>query len=286
MSRPPAPTRARTRALPGPAAFAARALLAALALAPPTAFAESSLALRAGDDTEAIGATTFDASGRAIGRSSFETWTEDDGSHRMRVTLGTDEGARNVSQAVLAPVAGGLAGAPSTDEVTLRVIEERSQSTTADGKTLPLLVIDHRAGRVSCYEEGKPESEGRHVAIEGDDRVVNVPMQMLFLPLVQGEVDVVRFQIAACSNGPVLHDMIAVRSGTRTKLGRKVVEIEYGPDFGEAVAWLASRLLPSFSFWFDADTGAYLGHRMPLHRKGPEITLVRQGLTPPELGIE
>lgn len=261
-------------------------MLVALPLAPASALAESSLALRAGEPLEAIGATTFDERGRAIGRSSFEAWTEDDGSRRIKVTMGTDAGGRNVSQAILAPVAGGLAGTPPTAGLELRVVEERSQSTTAEGRTLPLLVIDHRAGRVSCYDEGESESGGRHLEIGGDDRVVNVPMQLLFDPLVRGDIDAVRFQIAACNDGPVLHDMIAVRGKTRTRVGRKVVEIEYGPDFGETVAWFASRLLPSFSFWFDADTGAYLGHRMPLHRKGPEITLVRQGLTPPEIGIE
>ncbi|MCR9096327.1 MAG: hypothetical protein NXI30_19040 [bacterium] len=266
--------------------FASLATWVAIALAPTSALGESSLALRAGHSLEAIGATTFDERGRAIGHSSFEAWKEDDGSHRMKVTMGTDAGGRNVSQAVLAPVAGGLAGAPPTDGLTLRVVEERSQSTTAEGRILPLLVIDHRAGRVSCYDEGESESGGRHVDIEGDDRVVNVPMQLLFDPLVRGDIDAVHFQIAACNDGPVLHDMIAVRGKTRNQLGRKVVEIEYGPDFGKTVAWLASRLLPSFSFWFDADTGAYLGHRMPLHRKGPEITLVRQGLTLPEIGIQ
>ncbi len=261
-------------------------MLGLLLLAPAPTHAESSLALRAESSLEPIGATTFDESGRAIGRSSFEAWTEDDGSHRMRVTMGTDDGGRNVSQAVLAPIAGSVTGSATEEALRLRVVEERSQSTTADGRTLPLLVIDHRAGRVSCYDGADAEAGGRHVAIEGDDRVVNVPMQLLFAPLVSGEIDAVRFQIAACDDGPVLHDMIAVRGKTRTRAGRKVVEIEYGPDFGEAVAWLASRLLPSFSFWFDADDGAYLGHRMPLHRKGPEITLVRQGLTPPEIGID
>lgn len=262
------------------------AVLGALLFAPTTAVAESSLFLEMGAGLERIGATTFDQAGQAIGRSDFEAWTEDDGSRLMRVTMRTDAGGQNVSQALLAPVAGGLAGAPGTAAETLRVVEERSHSTTADGKTLPLLVIDHRAGRVSCYDAGNTESQGRHVAIEGDDRVVNVPMQLLFLPLARGEVDAVRFQIAACEDGPTLYDMIAVRGGTRTKRGRRVIEVEYRPDFGKAVAWLAARLLPSFSFWFDADSGAYLGHRMPLHRKGPEITLVRQGLTPPELGIE
>ena len=57
-------------------------------------------------------------------------------------------------------------------------------------------------------------------------------------------------------------------------------------DLGSTVAFFASRLLPSFSFWFDAKDGAYLGHRMPLHRKGPEVVLVRSGLTPRDLGVE
>lgn len=277
------PARTRPRL---PSLAAAAALSVFVGLSPDAAEAESSLALRAETALEPIGATTFDEAGRAIGRSSFEAWTEDDGSHRIRVTMGTNDGGRNVSQAVLAPIAGGLAGAANTADLTLRVLEERSQSTTPDGRRLPLLVIDHLAGRVSCYDEGEPRSAGRHVEIEGDDRVVNVPMQLLFAPLVSGERDAVHFQIAACDDGPVLHDMIAVRGKPRTRAGRKVVEIEYGPDFGEAVAWLAGRLLPSFSFWFDADSGAYLGHRMPLYRKGPQITLVRQGLTPPEIGID
>lgn len=280
------PARPRPCHLSLPSLAAATVLSVVVGLSPDSAEAESSLALRAETALEPIGATTFDEAGRAIGRSSFEAWTEDDGSHRMRVTMRTDDGGRNVSQAVLAPIAGGLAGAATTKDLTLRVLEERSQSTTSDGRRLPLLVIDHRAGRVSCFDEGEPRSAGRHVEIEGDDRVVNVPMQLLFTPLVSGERDAIHFQIAACDEGPVLHDMIAIRGKTRTQAGRKIVEIEYGPDFGEAIAWLASRLLPSFSFWFDADSGAYLGHRMPLHRKGPEITLVRQGLTPPEIGID
>lgn len=253
--------------------------------APTTARAESSVRLVLAEALEEIGATTFDGRGRAIGRSRFVVETEPDGSQRMRVTMGTDDGGRNVSQALLAPIAGVAAGAPAGDATTLRLLEERSQATTADGRLFPLLVIDHEAGRVSCYDGDSTDSAGRHVDLPSEDRVVNVPMQMLFVPLVRGEIDTVRFQIATCGDGPVLHDMIAVRGATRQHGDREVVEIEYGPDFGEALAWLASRLLPSFSFWFDASDGTYLGHRMPLHRKGPEIILVRQGLTPPELGI-
>jgi hypothetical protein len=80
--------------------------------------------------------------------------------------------------------------------------------------------------------------------------------------------------------------MIAVPGPRFEREGREIVEIRYGPDLGSAVAFFASRLLPSFSFWFDAKDGAYLGHRMPLHRQGPEVVLVRSGLTPRDLGVE
>ena len=110
-------------------------------------------------------------------------------------------------------------------------------------------------------------------------------MQLLFQPLVRGEVEDLRFQIVLCSDGPQLQDMIAVRGPRFERDGREIVEIRYGPDLGKTVAFFASRLLPSFSFWFDAKDGAYLGHRMPLHRKGPEVVLVRSGLTPKDLGV-
>ena len=284
MPDTPVPARTRTRRFSFHRSLRL-ALIGALVL-PTAAAAESSVRLEAGALIEALGATTFDAAGRAIGRSHFEVETEADGSRLMRVEMATDDGGRNVSQALLAPVAGGLTGGSSADGLTLRLLEERSQSTTADGRRLPLLVIDHRTRRVSCYDDGAPDADGRHVDLPDEDRVVNVPMQLLFLPLVRGEVDSVRFQIATCGDGPVIHDMIAVRGSTRKRGDREIVEVEYGPDFGKTVAWLASRLLPSFSFWFDANDGAYLGHRMPLHRQGPEITLVRQGLTPPEIGID
>jgi hypothetical protein len=111
-------------------------------------------------------------------------------------------------------------------------------------------------------------------------------MQLLFRPLVTGASKAVHFQIALCRDGPVLHKMIAVRGPTTRLQGREVLEIRYGPDLGSAISWFASRLLPKFSFWFDARDGEYLGHRMPLHRKGPEVLMVRQGLTPLDIGLD
>lgn len=274
--------------------------------------AESGVMLKIPSIMENIGATTFDADGQAVGKSRLEIERRQDGSKKIRISMNIAGGGSNISQATLSPVSTELQGetadalvgdgarvsnaarphfdasVPRPNAQVFRVTEERSQSWSAEGRTFPLLVIDHEQKRVSCYPDGEsdPEMHVQHVSIPDGDRVVNVPMQLLFQPLVEGKVDSVRFKIATCADGPVLHEMIAVRAGTTLRDGRRIVEIEYGPDFGATVAWLASRLLPSFSFWFDAQDGSYLGHRMPLHRKGPEITLVRQGLTPIQLGIE
>jgi hypothetical protein len=166
------------------------------------------------------------------------------------------------------------------------LVEQRSQATRSDGVSLDLLVIDHDRGRASCYPAKGAPGEARHIDLPDDDRVVNVPMQLLFQPLVSGEVDRVQFQIVLCRKGPVIHSMVAIPGPRDKRHGREVLEVRYGPDIGSALSFLASRLLPRFSFWFDGEAGEYLGHRMPLHTKGPEVLLVRQGLQPPDLGVE
>lgn len=264
-----------------------------------TASAESRFTLHAPQDFEAIGATTFDEQGHEIGRSSFEGDRDTDGTRHMRVTMSVEGGGQNVSQATFVPVpldaavAGASEGARAgletsvdrVQEIALRLVEQRSQATSADGKVFPLLVIDHQARRVSCIPANGDASQAEHVEIPENDRVVNVPMQLLFLPMVRGEVDTLNFQVAMCKPEPVIYQMIAVRNEPVVRDGRRIIQIEYGPDLGKTIAWLASRLLPSFAFWFDADTGEYIGHRMPLHREGPEILLVRTGLDPLQIGL-
>lgn len=241
---------------------------------------------------EAVGATTFDENGDAVGQSSFEVETEADGRRHMYVKLAIEGGGSNVSEATfvpanpISPAAGGPGATGAKDEIPLRLIEQRSQATTAEGVAFPLLVIDHEAGRVTCYPANESDATPQHVDIPDEDRVVNVPMQLLFMPLVRDEVDTLRFQIAMCKPEPTLYQMIAVRSKPIMRDGREIIQIKYGPDLGKTIAWFASRLLPSFAFWFDARDGEYLGHRMPLHREGPEVLLVRSGLTPPDLGVE
>jgi hypothetical protein len=258
---------------------------------PLIAAAESQVLLPLPEILEDVIATTFDREGHAIGVSSFEVEKLDPGLRRMKVEMAVDGGGINRSEATLATVieAAEPTVKPSASRVErawLRLQEERSQATRADGSSLDLLIIDHVAGRASCYPADDEElTRGKHVDLPADERVVNVPMQLLFQPLVTGEVDDVRFQITLCRNGPVLHDMIAVRGPRFERDGRSLIEIRYGPDLGRTVAWFASRLLPSFSFWFDAESGEYVAHRMPLHTKGPEVLLVRKGLGPLDLGL-
>lgn len=252
---------------------------------PATATAESVVQLPQLEGPPDLAATTFDPDGRAVGHSRFAIERLAEGLRKLTVELGIDGGGRNRSEVTLAPVSAPPPGGSSAGG-GLRIVEERSQSTRADGSRLDLLVIDHIAGRASCIPDHGGPAKARHVDLPDKDRVVNVPMQLLFQPLVKGEVEEVRFQIVLCTGGPRLQDMIAVRGPRRQHEGREVLEIRYGPDFGSTVAFFASRVLPSFSFWFDAKDGAYLGHRMPLHSKGPEVLLVRSGLTPKDLGLE
>jgi len=243
--------------------------------------AESMIRLPALTGPAGVSATTFDPMGQVIGSSSFQVEELAEGLRKLTIKLAVNDGGQNLSQVTLAPVSSGQAGAGG-----MRIVEERSQSTRADGVRLDLLVIDHVAGRASCIPDKGGSAAARHVDLPDRERVVNVPMQLLFQPLVAGEIEELRFQLVLCTDGPQLQEMIAVRGPRFVHEGREIVEIRYGPDLGKTIAFLASRLLPSLSFWFDAKDGAYIGHRMPLHRKGPDVVLVSAGLTPKDLGVE
>ena len=58
----------------------------------------------------------------------------------------------------------------------------------------------------------------------------------------------------------------------------RIVEIRYRPDLG-ALTWLGSAFLPTFSVWLDGE-GDYVAHRIPLYNEGPEVLVVREGLSP------
>ena len=199
--------------------------------------AESSVLLEPSADTPRIAAVTFDHSGTAVGESSFELEMLENGNQKMTVHMMIEGGGQNVSEAIFAPIPAaettptiapaekrrasvdpeGLSDdssslpsisspppsspLPSQGPIAgLRLVEQRSQSRRADGTLFELLVIDHIAGVMRCTPDGAGPSQIQEMPLPKKDRVMNVPMQLFFLPLVRGEVDEARFQIAMCKD--------------------------------------------------------------------------------------
>ena len=124
-----------------------------------------------------------------------------------------------------------------------------------------------------------------HHSEEEKDRVVNVPLNLLFAPLVEGKTETVTFQLLVCSFGPRILDARArvVKQSAHGDGG--LVEISYDLDIPPLLARMARPFLPDVSVWFDGRMpGSWVGHRMPLFVSGPTVTVVRSGIAPTLLG--
>jgi hypothetical protein len=253
---------------------AASALLAvALALAAP-ARGESALLLPLPDAFGAIDAGTFDAEGERVGAASLSVVRRGDGRVELRAESGIEGSARSAVAAVMEVADGGRA---------LRLLSQRSESFDTAGRSLGVLSIDHEARSARC---GVPAGSGdAPVTLElpAGDRVVNVPLNLLFQRLASGEESEVAFQVLLCRFGARILDARA-RVATPRGAGGGLVEVRYELDFGPLLSSLAEPFLPKLSFWFDPDSpGAWVGHRMPLFSKGPTVFVVRSGFSPERL---
>ena len=117
------------------------------------------------------------------------------------------------------------------------------------------------------------------------DRIANIPVNLLFLPLATGERDEVEFEVFLCSGKPrLVRAKATVARRVKTEDGlRNIVEVRYDLDLGPMLSRLARPFIPKVAVWFDPkDPDAWLAHRMPLFAKGPTVTVVRAGV-PPEL---
>ena len=236
-----------------------------------TAAGESKLVLSYPPVYGPIPAATYDETGRPIGDADLSFVRTDQGRVEMRAeTWITGNGARNAIEADFEelPNGGGL-----------RLLRQQSLSHDVDGRPLILVEVDHQAGVARCTPSqaigGPPES----IPLPEPDRVANVPMTLLFLPLVRGEVDRVEFQVFLCKGGARFMDFVALPTRLPARGGRgPVVEVRFGPDLGTVVSWLASVVIPKFTFWFESSGGRYLAHRMPLYNSGPEVFVVRDGV--------
>ncbi len=239
---------------------------------PSPARAESTLRLELPDSYGAIPASTYDEDGDRVGGAKLRVDRLDSGHVQLYSECGIEGGARTIAKALLEPIDDGRA---------LRLLSQESRSFLANGEPLGLLRVDHRAGIASCTG-GNGDAAPTRLPVPETDRVANIPLNLLFLPLVRGDVETVNFQLFLCrAQRPRFLDFEAHVARRDNGTGRKVVEVRYSPDLGGMLSIVARNFVPRLSFWFDADAGSpWLGHRLPLYSKGPEVTVIREGVPP------
>jgi hypothetical protein len=256
------------------------ALAMSLLLAPsaPPAGAESSLTFSPPGIFGNIDADTYDEEGRRVGDATLRVARLSSGNVLIEVVSGIDGSARNAASAELAP---------NGSDGSLRLVRESTQALDRSKKPLGVTTIDHVAGVAHC---GKPEGSGEEpvrIDLPVDERVVNVPLNLLFQPLVRGEVEVVDFEFLLCRfpGGPRIVSARATVAEAAGEQGDRLLEIRYTLDFGPILSRLAAPLMPQLSFWFDRNSpGTWVGHRMPLFSRGPTVLVVRSGFSPNLLG--
>jgi hypothetical protein len=248
-------------------------VLAALALASP-AGAESALLLPLPDAFGAIDAGTFDAEGQRVGEATMEVLRRPDGRVEVRAESGIEGSARSAVGALLEVVPGGGA---------LRLLSQRSESFDTAGASLGVLSIDHEKRVARCGVPAGSDDAPVTLELPAGDRVVNVPLNLLFQRLVRGETSEVSFQVLLCRFGARILDARA-RVATPRPAGGGLVEVRYQLDLGPLLSSVAEPFLPTLSFWFDPNSpGAWVAHRMPLFTKGPTVLVVRSGFSPERL---
>jgi len=237
-----------------------------------SARAESALRLPYPDVFGTIPASTYDEDHQRIGSAHLVVENVDDTRVRLLIESGIDGGARTVATAELETV---------DDGRFLKLIRQESRSFDANGIPMGVLSIDHESGIASC---NKPEGDGMAtelLTLPKQDRVANVPLTLLFQPLVEGTTDEVTFQLLLCRFGARLIDIdahIVSRDGSEEDAS-PIVEVEYRPNFGRFVSLVAETWMPKLSIWFDRRVAnPWIAHRIPLYSRGPEVFVIRDGV--------
>ena len=249
------------------------ALAAALCSTDP-AWADSELMLPYPAIYGVIPAATFDTGQQRVGDANLKIEKLEDGTVHIFAESGVDGGARTVATATLAPI---------VDTDLLKPVFQQSKSFDSNNNALGVMNIDHGTGEATC---SLPRSEGdgmrtQKVSLPNHDRVANVPLNLLFDPLIKGDASTVDFQILLCRSNAKLVDFQArvVRRDDGADGSEQLVEVRYGPDFGSLFSLVAKAIVPRLSFWFDpASPNPWIAHRMPLYTDGPEVFVVRQGI--------
>jgi hypothetical protein len=231
-----------------------------------TAAAESALRLPYPENFGRIAASTYDTDHNRVGDAHIVLENVSENRVRLVVESGIDGGARTVATAEFEPIEDGR---------FLRLLREESRSVDPDGVPLGVLSIDHENGVASCEKESSGKTKTQKLTLPDQDRVANVPLNLLFQPLVDGRTETVNFQVLLCRFGARLIDIDA-RVVPKGEDSSPFIEVEYQPNFGKFVSLIANNLVPRLSVWFDPrNSNPWIAHRVPLYSKGPEVLVIR-----------
>jgi hypothetical protein len=193
-----------------------------------------------------------------------------DGLVELEARSGIDGSARSKVSALMETEPGGGA---------LRLVSQRSESFDESGASLGGMTNEHGERVARCGAAPGSGQPDRVVELPARDRVVNVPLNLLFQRLVSGETEEIGFQVLLCRFGARLVDARARVATPAPPRSGGLVEVRYELDLG-LLTPMAAPFLPTLSFWFDPGApGAWVAHRMPLFTKGPTVLVVRSGFS-------
>lgn len=251
----------------GPALRAALLAAALLGSAAP-ARAESDLALAFPDPLGTFRGVILDREGRAIGENVVQNLLREDGRVYLRSEARIAGTPGNLLEAELEPIPG--------DAGRLRPVWQRTLMPMRSGRDVAETWVDHRARQARCEEAG---AEPREIELAEHDRVANVAMTLALRPLAAGDVEAVRFQMLLCEGWRPFVEVEA--RGERGANGAPV-EMRLGFDLGSAlVSALFAPFLPDVRIWMRPEApNEWIAQRLPYHRGGPVIAIVREGVDP------
>lgn len=249
-------------------------MLASLLAAAPLR-SESALRLPLPETFGDVSAHTYNEQGERVGDAQLQLQRREDGLVELVARSGIEGAEQTTVVARLEQPQG---------ESILRPVYQSSRSFDAEGRPLGLLAVDHQRQEAVCTPASGGEAE--RLPLPRGDRVANVPLNLLFLPLVRGEEEEIEFQFVLCRFGARLLEAHAAVAARRFEGGEEFVEIRYSLDLGSFLNRLAAPFLPRLSVWFEGhEPGGWVGHRMPLFSKGPTVVVMRSGITPTALGL-
>lgn len=246
----------------------AAALLAAALLCAAPARAESDLAVPFPDPLGTFRGVIHDREGRAIGENLVQSLVREGGRVYVRSEARIEGTPGNLLEAELEPFPG-AAG-------LLRPVWQRTLIPERTGQELVETWVDHRAQRARCEEAG---AEPREIALADHDHIANVAMTLALRPLAAGDVEAVRFQMLLCEGW---RPFVEVEARTESRATDMPVEMRLGFDLGSAVvSVLLAPFLPDIRVWMRPESpNEWIAQRLPFHRGGPIVAIVREGIDP------